>query len=270
MPEPATLPERHEAGQDVFATTHWSLVLAAGQSPSPEADAALEALCCAYWYPTYVYVRRKGHGPEDAKDLTQAFFAALLEKRLFRIADPAKGKFRSFLLGVLDHFLARQWTKAHRQKRGGGQVLQSLDETALEDRYRLEPAHEETPERAFERQWALALLETTFLRLQEECRQSDKADLFEQTKSLLSGEKAACSYREIGVRLGLNEGAVKVAVHRLRQRYGELLRGGDCANRRGPRRSRGGVAVPVPRPGAVNSGARIPVTFDARGSRSRW
>lgn len=210
--------------QSVFITTHWSVVLAAGDSASPQADAALEALCRAYWYPIYVYVRRKGHGPDDAQDLTQAFFAALLEKRLLRIADPAKGRFRSFLLGVLDHFLAREWTKAHRQKRGGGRAILSLDEADPEARFRTEPAHDETPERAYDRQWALTLLESTLARLEAECRQAGKTDLFEVAKGLLSGEKAAGSYRDLGARLGLSEGAVKVAVHRLRQRYAELLR----------------------------------------------
>lgn len=223
-PKRAATPAGADAAQSVFVATHWSVVLAAGDSACPQADAALETLCRAYWYPIYVYVRRKGHGPEEAQDLTQAFFAALLEKRLLRVADPTKGRFRSFLLGVLDHFLARQWTKAHRQKRGGGQPILSLDEVDPEARYRLEPMHEETPERAYERQWALALLERTLAHLEEQCRQSGKADLFEAAKGILSGGKSAASYRELGARLGLSEGAVKVAVHRLRQRYAELLR----------------------------------------------
>src|SRR5205809_1057577 len=132
-----------------FVTTHWSVLLAAGQSTSPEANQALEALCRTYWYPLYAYVRRKGYDTPDAQDFTQEFFARLLARNYLSVADRNKGKFRSFLLGSLEHFLAREWTKAHAQKRGGGKTVLSLDETDAENRYLLEPAHELTAEKIF-------------------------------------------------------------------------------------------------------------------------
>src|SRR6266404_8782880 len=154
--------EAHEAGREsapdsprVFATTHWSVVVAAGKDEAAPARNALEKLCRAYWYPIYVYVRRKGYGPDDAQDLTQEFFAQLIAKEHLRLADREKGKFRTFLLAMLDYFLAREWSRAHRQKRGGQFIFISLDQQSPEERYRLEPADNDKPEKKFLRQWAL-------------------------------------------------------------------------------------------------------------------
>jgi RNA polymerase sigma-70 factor (ECF subfamily) len=207
-----------------FATTHWSLVLSAGQSVSKEANQALEILCRSYWYPLYAYVRRKGYGPHAAQDLTQEFFARLLARNYLSVADRNKGKFRSFLLGCLEHFLAREWTRAHAQKRGGGQALFSLDQIDAENRYLREPVDELTPEKIFDRRWATTLLDQAMARLREECLASQKSDLFEKTQNYLSGEKSEASYAALAAPLGMSEGAIKVAVHRMRQRYGELVR----------------------------------------------
>src|SRR5436309_15323978 len=171
-----------------FATTHWSVVVAAGQNNSPQAHQALEALCRAYWYPLYAYVRRKGYDAHVAQDLTQEFFARLLARNYLSVADRNRGKFRAFLLGCLEHFLARKWTRAHAQKRGGGQLLFSLDETDAENRYLREPAHELTAEKIFDRRWATTLLEQAMSRLREECVANHKADLFGTVESFLSGE----------------------------------------------------------------------------------
>jgi RNA polymerase sigma-70 factor (ECF subfamily) len=207
----------------VFATTHWSVVLAAGESSSDGAQSALETLCRAYWYPIYVYVRRKGHGPEAAEDLTQEFFAQLISKEHLKLADRNKGKFRTFLLAMLDHFLAREWSRAHRQKRGGQFTFISLDQQSPEERYRIEPQDNQTPEKNFDRQWALTVLERTMNALQLECKANGKSDFFRETKSLLTTGPESGTYGEICKRLGMSEGAMRVAVHRLRQRYGELL-----------------------------------------------
>jgi RNA polymerase sigma-70 factor (ECF subfamily) len=207
-----------------FATTHWSVVLEAGQSVSKEANQALENLCRTYWYPLYAYVRRKGYDAHAAQDLTQEFFARLLARNYLSVADRKRGKFRSFLLGCLEHFLAREWTRAHAQKRGGGQPLFSLDETDAENRYLREPAHELTAEKIFDRRWATTLLDQAMARLREECLASQKGELFEKTQNYLSGERGEASYADLAVSLGMSEGAIKVAVHRLRQRYGELVR----------------------------------------------
>jgi RNA polymerase sigma factor (sigma-70 family) len=201
------------------------VVLAAGERGSEPSRRALETLCSAYWYPIYAYVRRKGHGPDDAQDLTQEFFAQLIAKEHLRLADREKGKFRTFLLAMLDYFLAREWSRAHRQKRGGQFKFISLDQQTAEERYQLEPADEDTPERGFERQWALAVLKQAMNALESECMATGKSVLFREVKNLLSGERDGSAYAEIGERLSMTEGAARVAVHRLRQRYGELLRG---------------------------------------------
>jgi RNA polymerase sigma-70 factor (ECF subfamily) len=207
-----------------FVTTHWSVILAAGNSSSPGAQAALESLCRTYWYPLYAYVRRKGYDSDGAQDLTQEFFARLLARNYLSVADRNKGKFRSFLLGSLEHFLAREWTKRRAQKRGGGQAVLSLDETDAENRYLLEPAHELTAEKIFDRRWATTLLDQAMSRLRKECVASHKGDLFGKVESFLSGEKGEASYADIAAALQMSEGAIKVGVHRLRQRYGELVR----------------------------------------------
>jgi RNA polymerase sigma-70 factor (ECF subfamily) len=207
-----------------FTTTHWSVVLTAMEKQSPEAAAALEKLCRTYWYPLYAYVRRKGYDEHEAQDLTQEFFARLLARNYLSVADRNKGKFRSFLLGSLEHFLAREWTKAHAQKRGGGQPLFSLDEVDAENRYRLEPAHELTAEKIFDRRWATTLLEQAMARLRADYEADNKGKVFARLEVFLTGNAPETSYVEIAASLNMSEGALKVAVHRLRQRYGELVR----------------------------------------------
>jgi RNA polymerase sigma factor (sigma-70 family) len=208
-----------------FTPTHWSVVLAAGgHTDSTSARDALERLCRNYWVPIYAFVRRQGHNPHDAEDLTQEFFARLLEKNYLADADRAKGRFRSFLLASLKHFLANEWDKAKAQKRGGGRVLISIDADAMETAFGAELAHELTADKIFERRWALALLDQVLRRLREEYTCDCKQKQFEQLKQTLTEASRSVPYAEIATRLGTSEGAVKVAVHRLRQRYRELLR----------------------------------------------
>ena len=208
-----------------FTPTHWSVVLAAaGRADSTHARDALEKLCRNYWLPIYVFVRRQGHGPHDAQDLTQEFFARLLEKNFLAGAQREKGRFRSFLLASVKHFLANEWDKATAQKRGGGQVPISIDAVLGESSFGLEPADAVTAEKIYERRWALALLEQVLRRLREEYTRDGKEKQFEQLKPTLTEASRSVPYAEIAVRLGTSEGAVKVAVHRLRQRYRELLR----------------------------------------------
>jgi RNA polymerase sigma-70 factor (ECF subfamily) len=207
-----------------FATTHWSAVLAAGKDESAPARTALETLCRTYWYPIYAYVRRKGHGPDDAQDLTQEFFAQLISKHHLSLADRNKGKFRTFLLATLDYFLAREWSRAHRQKRGGKLSFISLDQQTPEERYRLEPADSDTPEKQFSRQWALTVLQQTMDALERECEAKGKGSLFREARNLLSGERDSGAYAAISQSLGMAPGAARMAVLRLRQRHGELLR----------------------------------------------
>lgn len=208
----------------VFATTHWSVVLAAAGGTTEPAQRALQVLCTDYWYPIYVYVRRKGHEPEQAKELTQEFFAQLIAKEKLRLVDRTKGKFRSFLLAMLDYFLAREWSRAHRQKRGGHITFVPLSSEDPEERYSHEPADRETPERAFFRQWALTVLEQAMNLLETESRAAGKAPLFNAVKELLSMEQDSPAYADLGRQLSMGEGALRMAVMRLRRRYGELLR----------------------------------------------
>jgi RNA polymerase sigma-70 factor (ECF subfamily) len=206
-----------------FATTHWSVVLRAGRHDTPRARDALERLCRTYWFPLYAHVRRRGHGPHDAQDLTQEFFARLLAGQTLGRADPARGRFRAFILTALDHFLADEWDKARAQKRGGGAEILSLDLAAAEQRFDLEPVDAAAPDKAFDRQWALALLETVLTQLEVEYRRDGKAALFAALRQTLTGARESQPYGELAARLGLSVGAVKVAVHRLRQRYRALL-----------------------------------------------
>jgi RNA polymerase sigma-70 factor (ECF subfamily) len=215
--------EAEAAAARVFATTHWSVVLAAGDTISGPAQPALETLCRTYWYPIYVYVRRKGYGPDEAQDLTQEFFAQLIAKEHLRLADRTKGRFRTFLLAMLDSFLGREWSRAHRQKRGGQFSFLSLDQQTPEQRYRLEPADTDTPEKKFVRQWARTVLTQAMDALESEWQADGKGSLFREVKGLLSGERGV-PYLDLAQRLGMTEGALRVMVHRLRQRYGELLR----------------------------------------------
>ncbi|MBV9126332.1 MAG: sigma-70 family RNA polymerase sigma factor, partial [Planctomycetes bacterium] len=174
------------AGSGRFATTRWSVVLAAGRCASPDSQVALTALCETYWYPLYAFVRRRGYRAEDAQDLTQEFFARLLEKGSLRAADRERGKFRSFLLSSFQHFLTQEWDRAHAQKRGGGRTLLSLDLAVGENRYHLEPAHELTPERIYERRWALVLIDRALARLRDEFAAAGKQQLFDPLKGSLT------------------------------------------------------------------------------------
>jgi RNA polymerase sigma-70 factor (ECF subfamily) len=199
-------------------------VLTAGEAASPQAAVALEELCRAYWYPLYAYVRRKGYDVADAQDLTQEFFARLLQKHFLGSVDRRKGKFRSFLLAALEHFLAKEWTRAHRLKRGGGQTLIAWEGCDPEERYQLEPSEGRTAERIYERRWALTVLEQAMSALEREYAAAGKQKVFEHLRPFLSAEEADVSYPNLAAGLDMREGAVRVAVHRLRQRYGESVR----------------------------------------------
>ena len=212
------------AGDGRFTTTHWSLVLAAAGTADTHGREALAKLCQVYWYPLYAFVRRHGHGPHDAQDLTQEFFMRLLEKDYLGDVDRSKGKFRSFLLAALKHFLSKEWARAKTLKRGGGHTLVPLDTLSAEDRYRREPEDNATPERLFERRWALTLLDRVLTRLSEEYDTTGRRAMFEQLQGCLTGDSSLLPYAELAARLGMTEGAVKVAVHRLRQRYRGVLR----------------------------------------------
>jgi RNA polymerase sigma factor (sigma-70 family) len=207
-----------------FATTHWSVVLEAGRTHRPDADRSLTALCESYWYPLYAYVRRRVKDPGEAQDLTQEFFARLLEKDLLASATPDRGRFRSFLLTAMKHFLANEWNKAHTQKRGGRRLVLSLDFDSGDSRYGLEPAHELTPERLYERKWALTLLDRVLGRLREEYQARGKAAHFERLRPFISGSRTEAAYADAAQELGVSAGAAKVAAHRLRKRYRDLLR----------------------------------------------
>jgi RNA polymerase sigma factor (sigma-70 family) len=221
---PGTTPTGHEpARRPVFVTTQWTVVLSAARDDTPRARAALENLCQTYWPPLYAYVRRRGYSPEDAQDLTQEFFARLLERNAVATVAPEKGRFRSFLLASMNHFLADEWDKARAQKRGGGRVI-SVDLQSAETRLGAAAAGNLTPEKAYEHRWAITLLEQVYQRLGEDYRQQGKAALFDVLRTTLAGTSAAAPYAELARKLDMTKGAVKVAVHRLRQRYRALLR----------------------------------------------
>ncbi len=207
-----------------FATTHWSIVLAASRPELKEGKKALETLCRLYWFPIYTYLRRMGYNIQDCEDFTQAFFESLLEKRGLRLAQPQRGKFRSFLLISLKHFLANQYDRNKALKRGGNRFVCSLDSTKAEDIYKLEPSDELSPEKLFERSWAITILDRTLARLHAEAVDGKKQKLFNLLQGCLSAKKDTIPYSELAGRLSMTEGAVKVAVHRLRKRYRELLR----------------------------------------------
>ena len=209
---------------DWFTTTHWSVVLTAGQSGSPAAFQALERLCQTYWYPLYTYVRRQGYSPDDAQDLTQAFFERVLEKNYFAQVAQDRGRFRAFLLAALKHFLSDQRDHERAAKRGGGRLPLSLDAQEGEQRYLLEPADTLTPEKLYERRWALTVLDQARARLRDEFAAAGKSDLYEALTGLETGEDTNLTYAELGQRLGLSESAIKSAALRLRRRYGELVR----------------------------------------------
>ncbi len=210
--------------RDYFATTRWTVVLAAGHARTPQADVALEELCRTYWYPLYAYVRHQGHTREDAEDLTQAFFARFLAKNYLEGLRSERGKFRAFLLASLKHFLANERDRAGRQKRGGGSPVLSLDWQGAETRYQIDPVDQLSPDKLFDRAWAVTLLETVITRLRDENAAEGKSTLFEQFKPFLMAGKSAIPYAQAAAAAGLTEGAARVAVHRLRRRYRELLR----------------------------------------------
>jgi RNA polymerase sigma-70 factor (ECF subfamily) len=207
-----------------FATTHWSIILAAGDSASTQHESALSALCQTYWFPLYAYLRRRGYDSHQAEDCTQGFFAGILERKGLRKADPKYGKFRSFLLACLKNFLADEWDRSHAQKRGGDKKVLYLDFDAAASRYEREPEHHMSPEKLFERSWALTVLNRAMERLKAESAASDKQQLFDCLKIYLTAEKDAVPYKNVTAKLNMTEGAVKVAVHRLRRRYRELVR----------------------------------------------
>jgi RNA polymerase sigma-70 factor (ECF subfamily) len=208
-----------------FATTQWSLVLAAGLPGSPDARDALATLCGLYWHPCYAFVRRRGYAADAAFDLTQGFFLRLLEKNDLASVDRERGRFRTWLLAVLKHHLANDWHREQAQKRGGGAAHLSIDGAEAESQYeRLEPSHDLTPERLFERRWALALLQRALDTLRAEYVRLGKADLFERLSGSLTGDAAAPpTYQALATDLGMSEGNVKVTVHRLRGRYRALI-----------------------------------------------
>ena len=211
------------AGPARFATTHWSLVIEA-RGGSPQAEAALEVLCRRYWYPIYAFLRRRGSPPEDASDLTQGFFAALLEKEYLDDVDRQKGRFRTFLLTAASRFATKDYERQQAQKRGGGRKLLPLDFSQGESRYQHEPVDNWTPEKIFARRWALTVLDAALVRLRSEYEQSGRTALFDAIKVFLTGDSGAPPLAEVARRLSMTEGAVKVAVHRLRERYRQALR----------------------------------------------
>ena len=211
-------------GAPQFATTHWSVVIAAGGQDLPQRSEALEKLCRSYWYPLYAYIRGRGFGAEDAQDLTQEFFARLLKKNYPAQADRDKGKFRSFLLLTLNHFLADEYDRASARKRGGGQVFISLDQELAEGRYQREPADDLSPEKLFERRWARNILENALKRLRQEYGADNQLESSSVLKAFEPGEQTTLSYGVAAARLGISESALKSKIHRLRQRHRELVR----------------------------------------------
>jgi RNA polymerase sigma-70 factor (ECF subfamily) len=211
-------------GGSLFVTTHWSVVLAAKDKASPDGAAALEALCRTYWYPLYALVRRHGHSAWEAQDLTQEFFARLLAKDYLEAAAREKGRFRTFLRVAMKRFLANEWDRAHRLKRGGGRTALSLGTSMAEERYQAERGGGLPPDRLYERRWALTLLEEALARLRAEHAAAGKTAEFEHLKEVLLLERGAADYGTLGAALGVSEGAARVAAHRLRKRFRQLFR----------------------------------------------
>lgn len=207
-----------------FAATDWSLVLAAGGTNAESVRPALSRLLEAYWYPLYAFVRRKGRSPDDACDLTQEFLARLMERNFLSLADPARGRFRSFLLTAMERFLVDEHRRESREKRGGGRAALSLSVLDAEERYGLEPVDSLTPERLYDRRWAITLLEQALQRLEKESVAAGRGPLFAALRSALAGGEADAPYGQIAARLGMKEGAVKTAMHRLRRRFAAVLR----------------------------------------------
>ncbi len=217
-------PDPHPVAHGSFLTTRWSVVMRAGSGEAPDAAAALAQLCRDYWYPLYAFIRRRGMSQEDAQDLTQAFFLHVIQGGTFARARADAGRFRSYLLGALQNFLANEQRRAQTQKRGGGEVFISMDEMQAEERFALEPADRMTPETQFERSWAFALLERVCVRLRGDYAQAGRADLFQKLQPYLAGKSGMPGYDALGRELAMSASAVAVTIHRMRRRYGELLR----------------------------------------------
>jgi len=221
----ADVPETGVRGSAAFATTHWSLIARAADAGTPEGRAALEELCRIYWYPLYGFARRRGLAPADAEDLTQGFLADLLARGAVAQADAARGRFRTFLLTSFDHYCSHERARAHAAKRGGGQAVVSLDAVqAAEGRFREESATTESPEKVYDRKWALSLIEVALAAVRREYAANGKAAWFDELKAALWSGRGEVAYADVARRIGSTEGAVKVAVHRLRQRFGERFR----------------------------------------------
>ncbi len=208
----------------LFATTNWSAILTAGEGESAQAAEALEKLCRTYWYPLYAYVRRRGHQPQDAQDLTQGFFAAMLAGKYLAQANRERGRFRTFLLTAFDNFLHNEHDRATALKRGGGREIVSWEEHTAEGRYAQEPAGGLSPEQIYEKRWAATLLERVLAQLRAEFDQAERLDLFDQLKPHLWGEDEATPYLQLAARFNMSLSAIKVTVHRLRRRYRDVLR----------------------------------------------
>jgi RNA polymerase sigma factor (sigma-70 family) len=223
MPTPEDNPTAGPVRDAQFAATSWTLVMAAKQSGSPEAGAALEKLCAHYWYPLYAYVRRKGHDPDKAQDLTQEFFYRLIRENYLGAVDRRRGKFRSFLLAAMNHFMSNQRDYERAAKRGGGQTLFSLDETDAEDRYLREPSSTMSPEKIFERNWFLTLFDQALARLREEQVAAGRAEVFDHLKQFIVDDASAGDYNAAAAKVNMTANAVAVTVHRWRERYKKLV-----------------------------------------------
>jgi RNA polymerase sigma-70 factor (ECF subfamily) len=224
MSQPHEPSEGFRSAASRFDTTHWSLVLTARDTSSPTSAEAMGLLCRTYWYPLYAYVRRQGENSHDAQDLTQEFFARLLEKGYLHAAAAEKGRFRTFLLVALKRFLANEWDRARALKRGGGRPHLPLDAAGAESRYQTEPADALTPERIFERRWAITVVEQTLVRLRAEYERLERLSEFERLKEFLTAERGTIPYGEVAAALGVSAGAARAAVHRLRERFRALFR----------------------------------------------
>lgn len=216
--------ESSPSGPSYFATTQWSIVRSAGTEDSPECRQALEQLCLGYWHPLYAYVRRSGHDAATAEDITQSFILSILERNAFSRADPQRGRFRSFLLGSLNKFMVDQYRRANAKKRGGDVNVFSIDTDSAERRYRSDPTEDMTPEKLYHKQWALTLLDRAQVRLSQSYQDAGQSGLFENLLPHLRREQDRLPYRDIAENLNMQEGAVKVAAHRLKKRYREALR----------------------------------------------
>jgi RNA polymerase sigma-70 factor (ECF subfamily) len=224
MPAPNKTSTEPQIGGAAFATTHWSAVLSAAGAPSTSSAQALEKLCRDYWFPLYAFIRREGHGPIEAQDLTQEFFARLLQGNYLASVGPERGKFRSFLLASLKHFLANEWDHQHRQKRGGGALILSLDDETAETRYLAEATPDTTAEKIYERRWAQTVVQKVLEQLRAEAGGPIKQQRFDVLKDCLVDDPEAARYSDLARKLGLTINGVKSAVHRLRQRFRELFR----------------------------------------------